>query len=683
MFKIIKLRLALGRPFAPDEHVPGQDKVAIVSNGFWISYFGGQKEVLGQSIVLGQESHTIIGVLPPDVGLFDVQKDVWLPLSAKARVDDPGWHKTKVLTRLKAKVSLSQAQAEVSAIAKSMIPASLNARNNWTVNADYLQQRMHRFSRLAYLLQIPVCLVLLIACSNAAGLILARGSTRKKELAVRMALGAPRKRIVRQLLVESVLLSLLGGVLGFCVMQGGMILVKGSDVPGIAGMAGLMRVDTRVSIFAVTVSLLTGFACGLMPALQISKQNLSQSLRVSDSSLMEGKARSRFLGGLVVTEIALSLMLLISAGLMIRSVQRMQDMDMGFDTDNRIIASITLANPEYEQASARRNIIRRIQEQAQALPGVQALAVSQGSPHTPGTSIQVRVPGLSESGEDKYAVSPQMRLVNATYFSALGIPVQQGHSATDVDLQRIRSIVINEALAKRYWPGQNALGQHLEIVGKGSDPYVVAGIVGNIRHIGLKIEEAPAVYLSLTDNPPHTLSLVFHMKTGAAQLAPTLRTVLERIQPDLTANKIEFLDKAVAGSLALGLSSLIASLLGVLSVIALLLAAAGIYGIMAYATSQRTHEIGIRVALGAHMGHLLIMVMKRGIKLTLIGLGIGTIAGLGMAQLLTKLLYGVSPDDPVTLVCVCSLLTTVALAACYLPARRAANTDPMEALRCE
>jgi len=682
VFKVIKLGLALGRPFAPDEHVPGPDKVAIVSHGFWVSHFGGREEILGQSIGLGQAFYTIIGVLPPDVGVFDFQKAVWLPLSAQARVSDPGWRKTQVLTRLKDKVSLSQAQAEVSAIAKSMIPTSLSAQNTWTVNADNLQQRYHRFFRLAYLLQIPVCLVLLIACSNVAGLILARGSTRKKELAMRMALGAPRQRIVRQLLVESVLLALLGGVLGFCFIQGGMHLVNVFNAPGVESLAGLIRVDTCVSIFTVAVSLLAGLACGQMPALQTSKLDLSQSLRISDSYLMEGKAGSRFLGGLVVTEIAVSLMLLISTGLMIRSVLCMQDVDLGFDTANRVIASMTLANPEYEQASSRRSIIQRIQEQAQTLPGVQALAVSQSGPHLGGTGIQVRVPGQSESGDNKYAVSPQIRLINATYFSALGIPIQQGHSVTDVDHQRTRSIVINEALAKRHWPGQTALGQHLEIVGKGSDPYVVTGIVRNTKNIELTVEESPTVYLSLLENPPHTLSLVFHTKNNAAQLAPALRTLLKRIQPDLTAHKIEALDEAITGSNILqGLSSLIATLLGILSVIALFLATVGIYGIMAYATSQRTHEIGIRVALGAHRGHILIMVMKRGIKLTLIGLGIGIVAGLGMAKLLTKLLYGVSPADPVTLMCVCSLLTTVALMACYLPARRAANTDPMVALR--
>ncbi len=683
--RVLGIRPRLGRTFAPDEDQAGQERVMILCHRVWKSRWGGDPNVLGQSVFLDEQPYRIIGVLPPDLGLFDMMGTaVWVPIPGAANPQEGAWDDFFLLGRLKADVSLEQAAREVDTIAKNMTGAYVRGDTDWTVSPRSLLEDLGKGAKPALFLQIPVALVLLIACSNAASLILARGSARKREISVRLALGAGRGRIVRQLLTESVLCALPAGAAGLLLLAGGLSMLRGTGDPKWQRFTSVFGVDNRVFLFALFVSALTGIVCGLVPALQVSKQNLSESLKAAGVNPWEGKSRLRFLNSLVVVEFVVSLVLLVTAGLLVRSFLRVQHTDLGFDPRNLLTVSVVLPEAQYAGDSAKRTALRGVSDQLRALPGVQSLAVAQDWPFEGFHSVRLRAAGASEAADLSLREMPLICPINPEYFATLRIQVLRGRCFTpEDDLDTSRTVVLNQALAQHLWPRGEAVGQRLEILDRDLGVHEVVGVVANVKRFTLRPEDKPTVYLPLARYPVSRLSLALRTWGDPAELGPAARAAVAGCLPERSILHVGTLQDRIARSFAVFLPRLMMIFMTVLSGLALVLSSTGIYGIMAYATSQRTQEIGVRLALGARTANVLSLVMRRGLKLTALGLALGSVLALGVAQVLRGLLYETSPTDPVTFAGVCSLLAAVALLACYLPARRAAKIDPMAALRCE
>jgi putative ABC transport system permease protein len=684
IFTILGMRLPLGRPFAPGEDQPGKDKVAVLSHEFWQADFGADPNVLGRTIELNNQLYTVIGVRPPDMGFLDLMGAVWIPLTSVTGRSGRGWSDVGMVARLKAGTSLARARLEIDTVAKSMAQVYRSDLQDWTVDVQPLLQWMNKLSRPAFFLHVPVALVLLIACTNAASLIIARGSARRRELSVRLALGASRGRIVRQLLTESLLYALPAGIAALGLIQGGVFLLLRLASPKLAWLIQRNGINLYVLVFAAAVSALTGLGCGLSPALLLTRESPSESLRVITGQGHE-RSRRRFLSSLVVLQIALSLSLLIPAGLLIRSFVRVQQLDMGFNPKNLLTIDTSLANPQSGLDHRNREIYRQILEEVQALPGVQSIALSSSLPwaHSGATSVR---PVDAPEPTGRRREPPQIRPINPTYFSALGIPLLRGRCFTPQDdHETARTVVVNEALARLLFPGEDVIGRHLDILDQGMGVHEIVGVVGNIKQLAhvLKPQDGPTVYVPFSRRPVGQFSVVVRASRDPERLTRPLGEAIARAHPDLSVRQTGSVKDRMARTLSLNWPHVAATYMVVLSVVALLFASTGIYGIVAYAAEQRTHEIGIRLAMGARASQVLIMVMKRGLKLTLFGLLLGSLVAYVVAQIISGLLYETSPIDTLTLVSVYALLTAMALLACYLPSRKAARLDPMAALRCE
>jgi len=683
---VLGIRLHLGRAFAPDEDQVGKNQVALVSYSFWKSHLGADPAILGQTLTLDGELYRIIGVLPAKAGIWGMLVNVWIPLPKQMPPSGDMWGPLGITARLKTGVSRDQAQAEVIAVATSLTPASTGAHANWTVEIASLEQDSESIAKKAYLFQIPVGLVLLVACSNAASLILVRGCTRRREMSIRLALGARRTRIVGQLLTESIVCALLAGIAGVGANYIGMLVLRRLAPPEVSTLLDGMgfRVDAWVLIFVLSVSMLTGILCGLFPALHLSQQKLSESLRVAAPSPLEGRSRSRFFNGLVVTQIALSLVLLMGTGLVVRSLLQVRRVDLGFNPEGILATTIHLPKEHYPQDAAKRDLYRRLLEKTLCLPGVQAVAASSNCPQDRSAQVNIRSVGDREVVPQRLEEMPRIRVINPEYFAALRTPLLKGRCFESADEHGTsRTVIINETLAQRLWSDQNPVGQQVDILDNNLGVHEVIGVVENIACLEFKPEYKPTLYIPFTKCPADTISLAIRTNTDPMQLANTMREIIAQAASDVSVRWMESLSDSLASSLFAKMWHALIFFTAILATVALILSTTGIYGIMTYAAQQRTHEIGIRLALGAHTGHVLSLTMKRGIALILLGLAIGAPVAFGLARLLASLLYDVSPADPVTLVCVSLLLGGTALLACYLPARRAAKVDPMEALRCE
>ena len=683
IFDVMEISLPLGRPFISNSGSIEEDNVVLLSNGLWKMHFAADPNVLGQSMVIDNQSYRIIGVLP-NVGPYGYQQAVWVPMPRQARASDPGWYKTRIIARLKGHVTLEQARSEVDAVTKDMIRGYPGEYKSWAVTVKSMQHTADLVTGAAYIFQIPVGLLLMITCSNAAGMILARGLSRRKELSIRIALGAGRGRLIKQLLIESTLYALLAGAAGLCILLAGISLIKRFGSPLLTHYLGIWVVDNRVTFFTVAVSLFAGLVCGLFPALILSKRNLNEALKSGTTSFMEHRSHSRFLHGLVIGEIAMSVILLVSTGLMIRSSRQIGRIDLGFNPENLLTADISLSGPQLESNSTKGRIYRQVVDQIKNLYGVQSVAVSQSLPYIPGIGVEIRPANRPSSEGQDSQEQFQARWINPEYFQALEIPVSRGRVFNEVDeYETANTVIINESLARHLWPQGDALGKYLDIEGDGKNHYEVIGIVGNTKQLDLVLEEKPTLYLPFGRRPAGMMSVAIRASSDPVQLSQAVRETLKRINPDLLVDKFGSMQSKIENSQVLSWPGHIAGYLGVLSLGALILAATGIYGIIAYTTSQRTHEIGIRMALGAQTKDVLVSILRRGIKLVLIGVTLGLLIAVGVGRLMGKLLYEVSPTDPVTLIGVSVLLGFAALLACYIPARRAAKTDPLKALRYE
>jgi len=689
-FQVLGVQPLLGRSFLPESEAPGSPFTAIISHELWHRQFGSDPNLIGKSLTLNAHQVEVIGVMPPGFALqfpINTQVDMWVPFVIDAA--DPDYHDRGnnflyTVGRLKQGVSQEQAQTEMNLIASQLqqqYPAT-NAEKGVRVVA-LQKQIVGNVESYLYILFAAVGFLLLIACANVAGLLLARVTARHKEVAIRIAVGASRWRLVRQLLTESMILSILSGLLGLLLAYGGVKLLLAltpSDVPR------LHEIGLHVPVFLWTlaISVATGVLFGLAPAIQASKPDLNTALKESSGRNPGSFQGSGLRNLLVVSEVAVALLLLVGAGLMTKSFSRLQRVDPGFDATNVVSMNLALPTSKYRQQQV--NIFYdQLLERVKNLPGVKSVAgvdfLPLGSGNASSRFVIEGAP-VVPLADRPYA---GIRLITPDYFQTMSIPQLKGRSFTDQDRENTPNVIIvNEALASHYWPNQDVVGKRLAISQEESGPPVwreIVGVVGNVRHKALETEVMPEAYFPYKQSPGNYMSLVVRTASDPASMVPAIRSQVLSIDKDQPVSDVMTMEQRVAKSVAA--KRFVMFLLGAFSILALGLAAVGIYGVMAYLVTQRTQEIGVRMALGAQKRDVLQLVVGKGMVLAIIGTAIGLVASLALTRLMRSLLFEVTPTDGLTFVIVSVVLLTVALLACYIPARRATKVDPLVALRYE
>jgi putative ABC transport system permease protein len=686
LFPLLGVEPQSGRALLPEEDQPGRDRVVVLSHGLWQRRFGSDPSLVGRSISLNGESYAVAGVMPPGFQFPDRETQLWVPIAfSSEEAANRGRHYLSVVARMKHGVTLRQAQGEMDAIAARLREQHPDENRDLGATVTTLHEHVAGEIKPALLVLLgAVGFVLLVACANVANLLLARAAARQKEIAVRVALGASRLRLVRQFLTESVLLGALGGGAGLLLSVWGVGLLK-TFIPEDISQAAQVSVDARVLGFTAAVSLLTGLVFGLAPAAQASRFNLNETLKEGGRDSAAGARGNRLRNLLVVTEVALALVLLVGAGLLVNSFLRLRGVDPGFRTDNLLKMTVLPAEQKYPDRARRAVFYTELLNRVKTLPGVQSAAVTTSLPLTAtGDSQGFSVEGRPDPpGERRPAVVT--RVVSPDYFATLGIPVLRGRGFDD---QQDRagvapSILINEAMARRYWPGEDPLGKRITMGTPESGPWMpVVGVVRDVRQFELESEPKPQVYLSyLQAGIFRPKQLVVRTSVEPRGLAASVRGAVWSVDKDQPVSDISTMEEVVSESLARQRFSVL--LLGVFAGLALLLAAVGIYGVMSYTVEQRRHEIGIRMALGAQAGDVLRLAVGQGLKLVLWGVLLGLCAALALTRLMSSLLYGVSATDPATFAAISLLLVCAGLLASYIPARRATKVDPLTALRYE
>ena len=675
--RILRLQPILGRGFLPDEDQSGKEKVAVLTHQLWQRHLGGAANVLGRAIRLGGESYLVIGILPPKPRL-PLECDVLVPFvfGSEPWHRSRGDHRLRVIGRLKPGVTIGQAGVEMNAITQRLKPQYPAWKQAWGVTITPMQEELTGAIRpQLWILFGTVGFVLLIACANVAGLLLARMATRRKEMAVRAALGAGRGRVIRQLLTESMLLSLVGAALGSLLAVWGVRLFTRLGADNLP-RAQEIGVDSTALGFALLMSLVTGVVFGLAPALHLAQPNLSDALK-QGSRVLRGRTGSRLRGGLIVAEVGLALLLLTGAGLLLQTLVRLQAVPAGFNPQGVLALDISLDDNRYPAGERRAAFLKQIVQRLESLPEAEAAGTATTLPMAGWTDSSVRAE--SRPDQDQFYISTDYDFVSGNYYRALGMPLLRGRLFTgrDDSTNAPRVAILNEALAGRVFPQENPLGRRLQFHGQW---WEVVGIVGNVRHRGLDRNTREHIYLPQAFSS-FPCSLVVRTKVPPLALAETVRNEILKLDPDQPVSNVRTLEQIVAN--AAGQRRLMLGLLGLFAAAAVLLAAIGLYGVMAFSVSQRTREIGIRMALGAQRGDVLLQVIRQGLKLTMMGVTVGLVGAFALTRVLAHLLFGVTPRDPFTFAGVVILLVTVALVACWLPARRAMRISPTEALRCE
>ncbi|MFL6333876.1 MAG: ABC transporter permease [Pyrinomonadaceae bacterium] len=679
-FPLLGLAPAQGRAFLEEENRPGANNVVVLGQELWRSRFNSDPSVVGQTVSLDGVACTVVGVLPRGFRLPG-GAELARPIAFDAEDrSQPGSHFLNVYGRLKEGVTVARAEAEMATVA-ARVEQSLGGTNvGHQVAVVPLHEEVVGGSRTALLVLLgAVALVLLIACANVANLLLARAAARRREVAVRAALGASRWRIVRQLLAESLLLSGLGGALGLLLAVWGVDLLVGLDPSGVQ-RAGEVTLDWRVLAFTFGLSLLTGLLFGLAPALQASKADLVESLKEGGRA-GQGLARNRLRSALVVAEVALTLVLLVGAGLLLKSFSRLLAVDPGLDPRGVLTLDVALPAAKYNEPQRITAFYEQLLQEAAALPGVQAAGAVSILPLAGDDSSNfVQIEGRAPLPPGQ-ALRAGRRNVSADYFRALGIPLKQGRSLNASDASGAQPVlVINEAMARSFFQGEGPVGKRVRTGDK--SPWVeIVGVVGDVRHRGLDVDTRPEMFFPHTQTPSRQMTLVVRSAGDPAALAGPLRERVRAIDRDQPVGNVKTMEEWVSESVAS--RRFTAALLGVFAAAAAALAALGLYGVVSYTVAQRTHEIGLRVALGARPRDVLRLVIGQGMALTLVGTAIGVAAALALTRLMASLLFGVGATDAGVFVAVPVLLAAVALLACYFPARRATKVDPMVALRYE
>ena len=684
-FALFRVSPILGRTFTDEETLPGRFRVAVLSHALWQSRYGSDPNVLGRTIDVSGAPYTVIGVMPKGFSFPD-RAEFWRPLPIDPNKLDPGPHYLRVVGRLKPEVTLAQAQAEMSTLAVRLSEQFKEKNAGHGVKLELLRDVVvGDIGPALFVLLGAVGFVLLIACANVANLLLARVGARQKEIAVRTALGASRLRIARQLFTESLMLSLGGGAAGLLIAVWGVNWLV-SLGPGTIPRVHEIAVDPRVVSFTLLISVATSLLFGLAPALQASRPDLTGALKegVRGSA---GLSRNRLRSVLVMSEVSLSLVLLIGAGLMIRSFAKLNQVDPGFNPDQVLTMGVTLLRSKYPDDERVASFYSQLLERAAATPGVaSAGAISDlpllGSNTSDSFTIEGRPPVAKQEEP-----STEYHVVTPRYFESMGIPLLAGRDFTWTDTKQSPNVVvINQAFARRHFAGESPLGHRLRLQGQERDPLLIVGVVGDVRQLGLDKQPVPEAFVPFLQDPLSTtynrsMTIVARTKSDPGAVAGSLRAALTSLDKSVPVYALKPMTEYLRDSLARRRFNLI--LLTAFGGVALALAAVGIYGVISYGVTQRTHEIGIRMALGAAKGDVLRLVVRQGMLMALGGVAIGLLASLALTRLMETLLFDVSVTDPLTFTVIALLLTSVALLACFVPARRATKVDPLVALRYE
>jgi len=702
-FALLGASAQLGRVFGPEEQqAKGFAEGVVISDGLWKRLFGGDRNILGRKVYADTDLYTIIGVMPP--GFRHPGKtlrndvDMWATAGFSADPFGPPVRAQRMLPgaigRLKEGINVNQAQAKMDSFVANLqtqFPKEYPPQAGWSVRVlSAHQQLVGNVQTILYVVLAAVGLVLLIGCVNLANLMLARSSGRRREMAIRLALGASRRRLIFQLLTESLLLAFIGGALALVVLElmlQGFVQFIPADIPR------LNEIEINLSVlgFVFLVSIVTGLLFGLVPALQTSRPDLVNNLKEGSHGSGFGLATNRFRSGLVILEIALSLILMIAAGLLLRSFGRLLNVDPGFNSDNVLLTRVWLPvpnNPEldpYRDPLKRAGFTRELLQRVKGIPGVRDAAISSGNsvplvgPHNSG-SFTIEGDAVASSA----IPTAQTGFVSPDYFRTLQTPLKRGRFFTDADDRKAPPVVlIDEALAQRYFTNRDPLGLRIKPGGPASQAplMTIVGIVGNIKSDGFDQPEQPHLYYSVFQNPLYAMAIYLRSDVAPLSLTQSVREQVRAVDRDLPV----FGERTMAqvATESLGRRKFAMQLVGLFGILALLLSAVGIYGVLAYSVSQKTREIGVRVALGASSSAILRWVLKQGMILTIAGVGVGLLGAFALTRLLRSLLFGIGPADILTYGVLAVLLIVVALIACYVPARRATKVDPLIALRYE
>jgi putative ABC transport system permease protein len=685
-FPLFGVAPALGRNFATEEDRPGAQRVAVLSHALWQTRYGGDRQIINREIQLNGEKYTVIGVMPQGFQFFESDVRLWVPLALDSEeLANRGGHYLKVVARLKPGVTLDQAQADLSAVMARVAKDNPEETFDGKLSAFAMPLREQLAGDVRgslVMLLVAVAFVLLIACANVAGLLLARAVGRRREIALRIALGASRVRVVRQLLTESLLLAAAAGVIGSVLAYWSFAFLQ-QLIPEQMALFTTLTLDTRILAFTLLISMLTGMIFGLVPALQSAKVDLNEALKQSTRVTATSKLRS----ALIVFEVAASVVLLVGAGLLVQTLFQLFNQYSVLQPEKVLTMRTVLPQTKYKEPAQRHAFYQQVLDRVEHLPGVVSAGYSTSVPllWKGGTSgflpegLKSPIPGM--------AYDANHREVSADYLKTMNIPLREGRYFDTSDNETSMPVVIiNETMARQYWPGEKALGRRINIGDPSDGQWMqIVGIVGDVRQMGLDEPVKAEMYMpyqQVTDWPffsPRDLAI--RASGDTANLVSSVRKIIREVDPDQPVSNVATMSEVLGVEAAQRRMGMI--MLAAFAGLALLLASLGIYGVLAYFVTQHTNEIGVRIALGANRRNILALVLKKGMGLTLLGIAIGMAAAFALTRLMSSLLFGVKAFDPLTFVAVPLLLAMVALLACWIPARRATKVDPMIALRYE
>ncbi|HVF90769.1 MAG TPA: ABC transporter permease [Blastocatellia bacterium] len=689
LFPMLGVAPARGRVFTEDEDKPGGERVVLLSHGLWQKRFGGDPNLVNQTVELDGQNTTVIGIMPPDFGILppDAQSpksiDLWVPLAVDFKTLGRGSHGFRVIGKTRPGVTVEQARAEMENVGEQMDQEFYQDSGFGATAVPFLGHVVRNIRPALLILLGAVSFVLLIACANVANLLLARAASREKEIAIRTALGAGRLRIIRQLLTESVVLALLSGAVGLVLTVLGLralVALAPDNVPRLNEVG----VDLRVLAFTFGVSLFTGVVFGLFPAFQASRPDMNESLKEGGKGSSKGAHGRRVRNLLVVSEVALALVLLTGAGLMIRSFLRLQKVDPGFKPEGVITMRLQVPQSRYPDNPQIVSFYQGVMEKVKALPGVEYAGAVSNLPLSGSYSSGTVTVDQPSASIDNASFEADRRSITPDYFPALGIELQRGSNFTGAETADSQGVVIvDETFANRFWPGEDPIGRRIKLGGNQSTaPWLtIVGVVGHAKHYNLNSKGREQVYFPHAQRQTRTLFLAVRTSGDPSALVGAIRSQVWALDPSQPLSDVQTMEQRVYSSVAQPRFNTM--LLGIFASVALILAAIGVYGVMNYAVTQRTHEIGIRMALGARQKDIFGLVVGQGMLLVAIGVAIGLVGAFIVTRLMASLLFGVTATDPTTFAGVALVLVMVSLLASYIPARKATRVDPMVALRYE